>query len=209
VSRGWLGVLIQDVTRELAETFKMPQPVGALVAQVLPESPAAASDLQVGDVIVEFNGTPVTTSGSLPPLVGVSPVGEAAKVTVLRRGETRVIEVVIGELPEDDQIRLSGAEPEPEKANRIGLILEDLSPEDREQLGLEAKGVYVAKVEKGAAERAGIRAGDVLLRFDNKEVTDVAGFREILDAIEPGRSVAALVQRGDGRIFFAVRVPQE
>jgi serine protease Do len=209
VSRGWLGVLIQDVTRELAETFKMPQPVGALVSQVLPESPAAASDLQVGDVIVEFNGTPVPTSSSLPPLVGVSPVGEAAKVTVLRRGETRVIEVVIGELPEDDQIRLSGAEPEPAKANRIGLVLEDLSAEDREQLGLDSKGVYVAKVEKGAAERAGIRAGDVLLMFDNKEVTDAAGFREILDAVEPGRSAAALVQRGDGRVFVAVRVPQE
>jgi serine protease Do len=210
VTRGWLGVLIQDVTRELAETFKMPQPMGALVAQVLPQSPAASSDLQVGDVILEFNGTPIPTSSSLPPLVGVAPVGEAAKVTVLRRGETRVIEVVIGELPEQVQIAHSGGEPEPAKANRIGLIVEDLSAEDREQLGLSgAAGVFVAKVEKGPAERAGIRAGDILLMIDNTEVTDADRLREILAGIEPGRSVAALVQRGEGRMFFAVRIPKE
>jgi len=209
VSRGWLGVLIQDVTRDLAETFKMPQPIGALVAQVLSESPAAQSDLRVGDVILEFNGTPIPTSSALPPLVGISPVGEASKLTVLRRGETRVIDVVIGELPEDDQLRLSSKVPEVEKANRIGLVIEDLSAEDRQELGLVGDGVFVAKADKGAAVGAGIRAGDILLMFDNKEVTDAARFREILDAIEPGRSVAALIQRGDGRMFFAVRIPKE
>jgi serine protease Do len=208
VSRGWLGVLIQDVTRDLAETFKMPQPAGALVAQVLPSGPAAASDLQVGDVILEFNGSPIPTSSALPPVVGVAPVGEAAKVTVLRRGETRVIEVVIGELPEDDQLKLSKAQPEPAKANRIGLVVEDLDAEDREQLGLDQGGVFVANVEKGPAERAGIRAGDVILSFDNREVTDAARLREIIDGLEPGKSAAALVQRGDGRMFLAVRIPE-
>jgi serine protease Do len=207
VSRGWLGVLIQDVTRDLAETFKMPKPMGALVAQVLPDSPAANSGLAVGDVILEFNGTPIPTSSSLPPLVGVSPVGEASKLTVLRRGETRVLEVTIGELPEDDQLRLSSEIPEPAKANRIGLVVEDLDADDRAELDLGEVGVFVTKVEEGAAERAGIRVGDIVLMFDNKEVKDAAGFREIIDAIEPGRSVATLIQRGDGRMFFAVRMP--
>jgi serine protease Do len=209
VTRGWLGVLIQDVTRDLAETFGMPQPVGALVAQVLADGPADKSGIKVGDVILEFNGKPVSTSSALPPLVGVSPVGEAAKVTVLRRGETRVIDVLIGELPEDDQVAAVTTAPEQVKANRIGLVVEDLSDEDRVQLDLKTGGVYVESVEEGAAERAGIRANDVILMFDNQEVKNAAHFRELLDAIAPDRSVAVLIQRGEGRMFFAVRIPKE
>ena len=209
VSRGWLGVIIQDVTRELAETFKMPQPTGALVAQVLPESPAAGSELRVGDVILEFNGVSVPTSGALPPLVGISPVGQKAKLTVLRRGETRVLDVLIGELPEDDPVRLASKRPEVEKANRLGLVLEDLSLEDREQLELGHTGIVVAKVEKGVAERAGVRVGDILLMFDNQEITDAAQFNSLLHAVEPGRPVAILIQRGEGRMFFALRLPKE
>jgi serine protease Do len=209
VTRGWLGVLIQDVTRDLAETFGMPQPVGALVAQVLADGPADKSGIKVGDVILEFNGKPVSTSSALPPLVGVSPVGEAAKVTVLRRGETRVIDVLIGELPEDDQVAAVTTAPEQVKANRIGLVVEDLSDEDRVQLDLKTGGVYVESVEEGAAERAGIRANDVILMFDNQEVKDAAHFRELLDALAPDRSVAVLIQRGEGRMFFAVRIPKE
>ena len=210
VTRGWLGVLIQDVTRDLAETFKMPQPVGALVAQIVPDGPAATSGLLPGDVILDFNGTPILESSALPPLVGIHPVGKPAKVTVLRRGQTRVIELMIGELPEDGQEGRKGEPQEqPNKANRIGLVVEDLSDEDREQLGAGKAGVFVAKVEKGPAERAGIRVGDILLMIDNKDVENAARLREMLDAIEPGRSIAALIQRNEGRIFVAVRIPKD
>ncbi len=210
VTRGWLGVLIQDVTRDLAETFRMPQPVGALVAQVVPDGPAAASGLQAGDVILDFNGTPILESSALPPMVGVHPVGREAKVTILRRGETRVIDLMIGELPEESQSGGPGETiDQPAKANRIGLIVEDLSDEDREQLGAGKAGVFVAKVEKGPAERAGIRVGDILLMIDNKEVESGARLREILEAMEPGRSIAALIQRNEGRIFVAVRIPKD
>jgi len=210
VTRGWLGVLIQDVTRDLAETFRMPQPVGALVAQVVPEGPAAAAGLQPGDVILDFNGIPILESSALPPMVGVHPVGQPAKVTVLRRGETRVIELKIGELPEDSQEGLKGSlEDQPNKPNRIGLVVEDLSEEDRAQLGVGKAGVFVAKVEKGPAERAGIRVGDILLMVDNKEVESAARLREMLDTIEPGRSIAVLIQRNEGRIFVAVRMPKD
>ena len=209
VSRGWLGVLIQDVTRDLAETFGMPQPRGALIAQVLPDSPAAGAGLQVGDVILEFNGKSVSSSSSLPPLVGISPVGETSKVTVLRQGETRVIDVLIGELPEDDQLVASRQLPKQAKANRIGLVVQDLSDEEREQLGLDAAGLYVESVVEGAAERAGIRAGDVILMFDNRKVESAEQFAAVLEEIKPGRSVAVLVQRRDGRMFFAVRIPEK
>jgi len=210
VTRGWLGVLIQDVTRDLAETFRMPQPVGALVAQVVPGGPAAAASLQPGDVILDFNGIPILESSALPPMVGVYPVGQSAKVTVLRRGETRVIELKIGELPEDSQEGLKGSRQDhPNKPNRIGLVVEDLSEEDRAELVLGKAGVFVAKVEKGPAERAGIRVGDILLMVDNKEVGSASRLREMLDAIEPGRSIAVLIQRNEGRIFVAVRIPKD
>jgi serine protease Do len=210
VTRGWLGVLIQDVTRDLAETFGMPQPAGALVAQVLPEGPADTSGLKAGDVILEFNGKPVPSSSALPPMVGVAPVGEAAKVTVLRRGETRVIDVMIGELPDEEQLAgVATAVPEQAKANRIGLVVEDLTDEDRAQLDIPSGGVFVENVVEGAAERAGIRASDVILMLDNQDVKDAAHFRELLDGMEAGRSIAVLVQRGDGRMFFAVRIPKE
>ncbi len=209
VSRGWLGVLIQDVTRDLAETFGMPQPRGALIAQVLPDSPAEAAKLEVGDVILEFDGKPVSTSSSLPPLVGESAVDQAAKVTVLRRGETRVIDVMIGELPEDDQLATLSRAPEPTKANRIGLVVADLTDEDRGGLDLDTGGVYVESLEEGASERAGIRPGDIILMLDNKAVTDADQFTELLDGIKAGRSVAILIQRGGGRMFYAVRIPEE
>jgi serine protease Do len=209
VSRGWLGVLIQDVTRELAETFGMDQPKGALIAQVVKDSPAQKADLQVGDVIVSFNGKDVATSGSLPALVGASRVNEPAKLEVLRRGRVEQVEVVIGELPDEGEHMLSSADPERATANSIGLVVGELDAEQRHQLELEQGGVIVQEVKPGAAERAGISPGDVILMFDNKPVLDAKQFRELLDGIELGRSVAVLVQRGDGRMFFAVRIPKE
>jgi len=208
VSRGWLGVLIQDVTRELAETFGMDQPKGALVAQVLSDSPAAKADLQVGDVILRFNGVEIATSSVLPPLVGASRVNEVAKIKVLRQGRIEEVSVIIGELPEEGDM-LATAEPERTTANSIGLVVGDLDAEQRAQLGLEKGGVIVQEVQPGAAERAGISPGDVILLFDNRQVNGTEQFREMLGSIEPGRSVAVLIHRGDGRIFFAVRIPKE
>ncbi len=209
VSRGWLGVLIQDVTRDLAETFGMAQPEGALVAQVLPKSPAEKAGLKAGDVIIEFNGSPVDSSGSLPPLVGTSPVGQAARVEVLRRGTRQIIEVVIEELPEEEELVAASGISERVKPNRIGLVAADISAEDRGQLGIESGGVLVERVEDGPAERAGIRVGDVILTLDNKVVENVEQLKQMLDALEPGRSVAVLIQRGDGRMFFPLRIPKE
>ncbi len=208
VSRGWLGVLIQDVTRELAESFGMGQPRGALVAQVLEDSPAEAADLQPGDVIVGFNGKDVHTSAALPPMVGVSPVGAAAEVDVLRDGRVVTLEVVIGELPDGGEVFAETPGIEEPTADRLGLVLRDLTPAQRKQLGTEDGGVLVQRVEDGAAEKAGLRAGDVILLLDSKSIRDKQHLSEILDGIEPGRSVAVLVQRGDGRLFYPIRIPK-
>ena len=208
VSRGWLGVRIQDVSSELAETFGMDQPRGALIAQVLPDSPAEKAGLEVGDVVLRFNGKAVATHSALPPLVGASDVNEPAKVEVLRQGRIEEVTVVIGELPDEGDL-IAAVEPERATANSIGLVVGDLDPEQRNQLALEQGGVIVQEVEPGAAERAGIGPGDLILMFDNRPVDDAKQFRELLEDAEPGRPVAVLVQRGDDRVFFAVRIPEE
>ncbi|EXJ14710.1 HtrA protease/chaperone protein [Imhoffiella purpurea] len=208
VSRGWLGVLIQDVTRELAESFGMPQPRGALVAQVLPGSPAEAAGLQAGDVILSYNGRDVVTSSTLPPLVGETPVDAEASLRVLRRGEKVDLRVKIEELPDDEQVSSSAPGAPEEPSNRLGLVVRDLTSEQRQQMGIAMGGILVEAVDPGPADDAGLTPGDVILMLDNQLVENVAGFKRILDAIEPGRSVAVLVQRGEGRMFYAIKVPK-
>jgi len=208
VSRGWLGVLIQDVTRELAETFGMARQEGALVAQVLPDSPAEKAGIDAGDVILKYDGKSLSTSSELPPLVGASPIGQAARLEVLRQGKIQELQVTIGELPEDDELAAVPGRSTKATANRIGLVVEDLTAEERDQLGIRDGGVMVEGVEEGPAERAGIRVGDAILMLDNQPIADARQLKDFLDKIEPGRSVAALVQRGDGRMFFAIRIPK-
>lgn len=209
VSRGWLGVLIQDVTRELAETFGMRHPRGALVAQVLPGSPAETAGLRAGDIILSFNGKDIPTSSNLPPLVGVAKAGTEAKLQVLRLGEITDMMVMLEELPEDDGIILAPDQVEPAAANRLGLVVKDISDEDRAQMGLERGGVLVESVEEGPAQQGGIRAGDVIISFNSQDVSDSRHFRALLDEVKGGQPVAVLVQRGDGRMFYPIKIPAE
>lgn len=208
VSRGWLGVLIQDVTRELAETFGMKQPSGALVAQVLSDSPAEKAGFEPGDVVLKYNGQDVTSSGVLPQLVGVTRVGQSAQVQVLRKGQPQELTVVIGELPEEDAVAKKAGQREPATANRLGLVLRDLTPDLREQAGVPKGGVLVEEVKPGPAQQVGIRAGDVILMLDNQPVLDARQFKGVVEALVPGHSVAMLVQRGGGRMFYALRIPK-
>ncbi|NEX20100.1 DegQ family serine endoprotease [Thiorhodococcus mannitoliphagus] len=209
VSRGWLGVLIQDVTRELAESFGMDQPKGALVAQVLPKSPAEAADMRPGDVILRYNGSEILTSSSLPPLVGETAVGATASIEVLRNGKRVQLEMTIGELPDEEALASTEGAPKQEAANRLGLVVRDLTPEQRKQLGVEKGGVLIGALDSGPAEQVGLNVGDVILMLDNQPVSSTADFNRILEGVEPGRSVAILIQRGENRMFYAMKLPKE
>ena len=206
VSRGWLGVLIQEVTRELAESFGMDNPHGALVAKVLDDSPAAEAGLEVGDVIVEFNGKKVIRSSGLPPLVGRAKVGREASLTVIRDKKRKKIGVVIAQLP--TSITQAALTPEKDLAGKdsaLGMQVEALSSEARKRLKIEA-GVQVVEVdESGPASDAGIQKGDVITMIDNREIETIDDFEQITDQLKSGKSVALLVQRRAGPVFLAIR----
>lgn len=208
VTRGWLGVYIQEVTRELAESFGMDQPRGALVAQVMENSPAAKAGVKVGDVILSFNRQDINRSADLPPLVGRTQVGQKAKIEVLRGGKPLTLLVTIGQLPDEKKPVQAKATPEDKKKGQLyGMTLAALTAEEAKQLGIDA-GVMVKSVEPGAARDAGIRAGDVIVMIQQKQVTSAD---EVVKAIKPvpaGKSVAILVQRKSGPVFLALKKPK-
>ena len=213
VARGYLGVLIQDVTRELAESFGMRRPSGALVAQVLPDGPASKAGIRPGDVVLEFNGKELNNSAQLPPLVGASRINEPADLVVLRNGKRMDFKVTIAELPGEDEeepakAATSPKQPQPPKADVLGLVVGELTDELRKRSGIEAKGgVLVRTVEAGAARAAGVREGDVITLFDGQEVTGPSQFHDLVGKTPAGRSVAVLVQRREGPMFLALRMP--
>jgi len=207
VTRGWLGVMVQDVTRKLAESFGMSKPTGALVAKVLPHSPAAKAGIEVGDVIVKFNGKPVDYSSDLPPIVGQTRIGRQVPVEVIRDGKVRTLMVAVGELPKEAQLKseLDGG-PARVSNDRLGMTVRPLSADQREQLGIKG-GVLVEEVEAGAAQDAGVRQGDVLLKLDGRDLNSVADYGAVLKHLPSGKSVPLLVQRANGPVFLALKVP--
>ena len=208
VSRGWLGVLIQDVTRELAESFGMDKPRGALVAKVMPDSPAEKAGFKAGDVVIQFNGTEIARSSDLPPLVGVSPVGKKVKVEILRKGKTKVLRVELGELPEDD-LQVAGNTPHHTDEGRLNIVVSDLTGEQKSKLEIKEGGVIVNKVQAGPARKAGIRRGDVILTINNTDIKDAKHFKELVDDLPADKSIPLLVQRRGGPVWMAIKIEDE
>ncbi|MCC6208002.1 MAG: DegQ family serine endoprotease [Gammaproteobacteria bacterium] len=209
VTRGWLGILIQDVDRTLAESFGMTKPIGALVARVLPDSPAQKAGIEVGDVIVEFDGKEVESSGGLPPMVGVSKVGEKVPLKVIRKGKPLTLKVTISELPEEDQIDLaSGSDDSSTRIKRLAIMVADLTPEQKQELDGK-NGILVESTESGPASKAGIRRGDVILQFNNVDVGTVDQFKKLVADLPAGKAVPILVQRRGSPIFLALKLEED
>jgi serine protease Do len=208
VSRGWLGVQIQDVTRELAESFGMKKPQGALVAKILPKSPAEAAGLQIGDIIEQLNGKEIESSAALPPMVGTTKIGETARLKVLRQGKLIEVPIKIGMLPDEEPEMAKGDEPSTgDKVSRLNLAVANPTQEQREQLELpKSGGVMVMGVKPGPAADAGLRKGDVILRIQDQPIRDVRQFGEIVNGLPKGRTVALLVQRRGGTQFLALKL---
>jgi serine protease Do len=209
VARGWLGVLIQDVTRELAESFGMKKPRGALVAKVLPNSPAEKAGFQVGDVVIKFDGKKIIRSSNLPPVVGITAVGKNVKVEILRKGKSKQLTVNLGELPDKDTQVASIEEPKTTESNKLNISVIDLTAEQRSNLEIKDNGVLVNKVDSGPARKAGVRRGDVILMINNTDIKDASHFEKIIDKLPTGKSVPLLVQRRGGPVFLALKLSKD
>jgi len=200
VSRGWLGVVIQEVTADLADSFGLDRPRGALVSQVQDDSPARKAGLQAADVILEFNGKAVENSSDLPRIVGMAKPGTRIPLQVWRKGKIQQLSVVLGELPVENQPVADNGK----SIQRGGLSLSELGPDQRRALDLDY-GVLVADVT-GEAARAGIRTGDIILAVNNTRIASVAAYRKAVAAIPAGKSVAVLVRRGDGSLYVPLKI---
>ncbi|WP_455200303.1 DegQ family serine endoprotease [Kaarinaea lacus] len=209
VARGWLGVLIQDVTRELAESFGMDKPRGALVAKVLPDSPAEKAGFQVGDVVVKFDGRKIVRSSNLPPVVGMTQVGKNVKVEILRNGKSKKLTVNLGELPDEDTKLAIAPTPKAAEDNKLNIVVTDLTGEQRKSLEIKENGVLVNNVSSGPARKAGVRRGDVILMINNTDVKDTKQFKKIVDNLPTGKSVPLLVQRRGGPVFLALKLAKD
>lgn len=210
VSRGWLGVMIQEVDRELAQSFDMDRPRGALVARVMSDSPAQKAGLKPGDIVVEFNGRSIETSSKLPHIVGRMEAGSEAEAVILREGKRQTLNVTVGKLPEDIAQRQPGAGGgggDSSARSSLGLAVEPLSDAELKQLDVP-QGVKVTGIQDGPAARAGIRPGDVIVTLANQPVTGADRFHELANALEPGVSVPVLVSRNGNPRFLALRKPE-
>ena len=204
VRRGWLGVSLQDVSRALASAYGLNKPRGALVADVLPKSPAAKSDLRAGDIVVEYEGKAIDRSSDLPALVGLSMPGTHARFRVFRRDQgMQTVVVTLGELKEESPAQPPPGKDRPEDHSRFGLSLGDITGLQRRELDID-HGASVNDVEEGRARDAGLRPGDVILEVDGKRVTDVAGFHRLLARARRGRPAVLRVRRGMATLFLAL-----
>ncbi|MBZ8140460.1 serine peptidase [Rubrivivax gelatinosus] len=204
VVRGRIGVQIAPVTQEVADAIGLGKAAGALVRNVEKDGPAEKAGVEAGDIITRVDGKPVERSGELPRLVGAIKPGSKSTLTVFRRGATRDLTVTVAEFADDRPARLAqpdGAAPVAKAA--LGLTVTDLSDAQKRQLGLSG-GVRVDAVE-GAAARAGLRPGDVILSIANTEITDARQFQALAAKAEKSRAVSVLVRRGDGVNYLVIR----
>lgn len=206
VSRGKIGVMIQEVTEELAESFGLSKATGALVVSVEKGGPADKAGIEVRDIILEFNGRTIVNSSDLPRIVGNTKPKSEATTEVWRKGSTKSFMVLVGEMPVDDKAeRMQKHGKAPDKANRLGLALSELTDKQRKQMNLEG-GLLVEEVQPGTASRVGIRAGDIIIGLNSQDIKTVKQFNQMLEKISKGKNIALLIKRGDMTTFITMKL---
>lgn len=204
VTRGRIGVQIGEVTKDVAESLGMAKAQGALVQRVEPGSPAEKGGVQAGDIILKYNGTAIERLSDLPRLVGNTKPGTRAPLTIWRKGASRELTLVITEMEPEKVAQKEDKKAKPDAvANALGLVVSDLTAAQKKELKV-GNGVVVETVE-GSSARAGLRAGDLILQFNNTEVKDAKEFNALVAKAEPKKMVVLLVRRGDSSQFIPLR----
>lgn len=204
VIRGWLGVMIQQVTSDIAHSFGLERPIGALVGEITPGSPAQEAGIKPGDVIIEYNGKTIEQMNMLPAMVAQTPIGTKASLVIVRDGKQKTVTVTIGELKEEEQA--AGAK-EGETGHALGISVQPLTPELADTLSLkkDRKGVVVVDVEPGSrAEEVGIRRGDLIIEINRQPVANMNDYNRILDKAKGGKNILFLVLRESHTRFIVM-----
>ncbi len=209
VTRGWLGVAIQQLSPELMQAFKLESNNGALIADVIPDSPANKAGLKRGDIIVGFNGEPVQESSELPRLVATMPPGTKVAVDIIRNGEPLSIPVELGTLKEEDEQAIAKAKPSEVEVS-LGLRVESITPDIAQSLKLEnTDGVIVSGVESdGPAAEAGLRRGDVVREINRLPISDIDDYETVTSNLRTDTTVLLLVERRGSNLYVALK-PEE
>ena len=202
VVRGWLGVMIQNVTADLAKSFGLEKASGALVADVAPNGPAKEAGIERGDVIVAFNGQTIEDSADLPTIVAQTPVGEKVDVDIVRDGHAKTVQVEIGRLQEEQVASATATED-----NGYGLSVQELTPELAGQMGLPEKdGVIINDIDNNSpAANSGLRAGDLILEINHKPVKNLSDYQALIAKAGKKAGLLLLVKRGPNTMYFTVK----
>jgi serine protease Do len=211
VTRGRIGVGIAEVTKDVAEPLGLPRAAGALVRNVEAGGPAERGGIEVGDIILKYDGKDIQRSTDLPRLVGNTKPGSKVQVSVWRKGATRDLSVTVAEMQPEQQARAGGNGNRPQQtpgggaqqSNALGLVVSDI-PEDRKS-ALRIKGGVLVEGVDGAAGRAGLRPGDVILSLNNQDVTSAKQFNEAVGKLDRSKTHIVLVRRGESAQFIPIR----
>lgn len=207
VTRGRIGVVIQEMTRDLAESFGLDNATGALISSVEKGGPADKAGIQVSDVILKFDGKTITSSSDLPRIVGATRPGTLVTVTLWRRGAARDIKLLLGEMPEEGAVASLSDQQDKgagESFTRLGLVLSELTEEQKQQLRVDS-GLLVEEVNN-AATAAQLKPGDILLALGNIKLDTIDQLNEALKHVPAGRSIALLLRRGEVVSYIAIRM---
>jgi len=215
VSRGRIGVAIQEMTRDMAESFGLAKPEGALVAKVEKDSPADKGGLQEGDIILKFDSKSVAQSADLSRIVGGTKPGTMSMLEVWRHGKITPLKLTVGEMPDEENAKLlanrskrRGKQAEAAPANRLGLVVSDLTAEQKRQVEVD-NGVLVEDVRNGL--RGDVQPGDIIIALNHKgvqsEVKSVDQFGDLLVKIDKNASLTLLIKRGDAQVFVTIKAP--
>ncbi len=208
VIRGYLGVNVQEVTSELSESFGMDKPKGALVAEVFPETPAAKAGIKAGDIVLSVNNRDVNKSASLPPIIGMTPVGQPIEIKLLRQGRLMTMTVTIDALPEDQKTAKNNKRGGNKEAAPVGKLVggAQLTPLDdasKQKLGIDF-GLRVGVVDEGVLSVAGVREGDVLLELNYIRLDSVDSAQALLQKLPKGQKIPLRILRGNRAIFLPI-----
>lgn len=200
VTRGWLGVMIQKITPDLADSFNLDRTEGALVGDVIPNSPAEKAGIKRGDVIVKFDNEDVKTMESLPKIVGGTTPGKAVNVEVIRDGKPKTLEVTIAIL-KDEEMKVAALDP-------MGIQVQDITPDIAQSLNLgDIEGVLVSDVTPGApGGESGLKRGDIISEVNRTKIKNVGDYNRVASKLKNGDTALMLVKRGGTTIYVAVKL---